>query len=74
MTNCLMPECDDQSLAYEISESKCIPETRLRLEIESFCYPNANSDQGTIRAVSAAGYPSAVTTTWEHNGAELVED
>ena len=67
MTHCLMTECDDQSLMYEIAESRRVLQTRLGLSIESFCYPNGNSDTGTARAVAKAGYRRAVTTTWGGN-------
>lgn len=68
MTHCLMTECDDQSLMYELAESRRVLQTRLGQPIESFCYPNGNSDFGTARAVAQAGYRRAVTTTWGGNG------
>ena len=68
MTHCLMPECDDRALAYEVGESRRVLQDRLGLPIESFCYPNGNSDARTARAVAEAGYRRAVTTTWGSNG------
>lgn len=70
MTHCLMPECDDISLAYEIVESRKILVSRLKMPIETFCYPNGNSDFRTAQAVAQAGYRRAVTTTWGGNGKE----
>ncbi len=68
MTHCLMQECYDSTLAYEVGESRRILQTRLGLPIESFCYPNGNTDARTARAVARAGYRRAVTTQWGSNG------
>lgn len=68
MTHCMMPECNDQTLAYEVTESRHILQTRLGQPIESFCYPNGNSDARTAHAVAQAGYRRAVTTAWGYNG------
>jgi peptidoglycan/xylan/chitin deacetylase (PgdA/CDA1 family) len=68
MTHCLMPECDDAALAYELGESRRILEDRVRCSIESFCYPNGDADIRTAKAVANAGYSRAVTTTWGSNG------
>ena len=68
MTHCLMPECDDHALAYELAESRRVLQMRLARPIESFCYPNGNSDARTANAVAKAGYRRAVTTTWGQNG------
>lgn len=68
MTHCLMPECDDEALMYELAESRRILQSHLGQRIESFCYPNGNSDIRTAQAVARAGYLRAVTTTWGNNG------
>jgi peptidoglycan/xylan/chitin deacetylase (PgdA/CDA1 family) len=70
MTHCMMPECDDASLAYELGESRRVLQARVGQPIESFCYPNGNSDARTAGAVARAGYRRAVTTTWGSNGPE----
>lgn len=70
MTHCMMPECDDRALAYEVTESRRVLHDRLGLPIETFCYPNGNSDARTAHAVAQAGYRRAVTTTWGSNGQE----
>lgn len=70
MTHCMMPECDDQALNYEIAESRQKLQARLGQTIETFCYPNGNSDARTARAVAASGYRRAVTTTWGSNALE----
>ena len=62
-----MPECDDRALTYELSESRRVLQEHLRQPIESFCYPNGNSDARTARAVAEAGYRLAVTTAWGDN-------
>jgi peptidoglycan/xylan/chitin deacetylase (PgdA/CDA1 family) len=67
MTHCLMPECDDQALEYEVAESRRLLQTKLGRPIESFCYPNGNSDARSAAAVAKAGYRRAVTTTWGLN-------
>ena len=68
MTHCLMPECDDEALMFELAESRRILQSHLGQRIESFCYPNGNSDSRTAQAVARAGYLRAVTTTWGNNG------
>lgn len=70
MTHCLMPECDDSALAYEVTESRRVLQDRLGLAIETFCYPNGNADARTAHAVAQAGYRRAVTTRWGNNGQE----
>lgn len=68
MTHCLMPECDDEALFYEVLESRRVLHDRLGLPIETFCYPNGNSDERAAKAVVNAGYRRAVTTTPGRNG------
>jgi peptidoglycan/xylan/chitin deacetylase (PgdA/CDA1 family) len=68
MTHCMMPECDNQSLDYELSESRRILQNTTGQSIDSFCYPNGNVDARTASAVAAAGYRRAVTTRWGRNG------
>jgi peptidoglycan/xylan/chitin deacetylase (PgdA/CDA1 family) len=70
MTHCMLPECDDRALAYEVSESRRELQARLAQPIGSFCYPNGDSDTRTANAVARAGYRRAVTTAWGHNGQE----
>jgi len=70
MTHCLMPECDDRALDYELAESRRILQSNLKQPIDTFCYPNGNSDIRTADAVAASGYRRAVTTTWGRNGKE----
>lgn len=67
MTHCMMPECDDRALAHELVESRRVLQDRLGRPIESFCYPNGDSDARTAHAVAEAGYRRAVTTAWGHN-------
>jgi len=68
MTHCMMPECDDEALVYEVAESRRILQARVGQAIESFCYPNGNSDRRTALAVAQAGYHRAITTAWGSNG------
>jgi peptidoglycan/xylan/chitin deacetylase (PgdA/CDA1 family) len=68
MTHRMLPECDDESLKYEVERSRQAIQERLGRPIESFCYPNGDSDARSARAVAAAGYRRAVTTAWGRNG------
>jgi peptidoglycan/xylan/chitin deacetylase (PgdA/CDA1 family) len=68
MTHCMMPECTDSALDYELAESRRVLQAHLGLPIESFCYPNGNSDARAADAVARAGYLRAVTTNWGSNG------
>ena len=70
MTHCMIPECNDSALAYELSESRRVLQAFLGQPIESFCYPNGSSDARTAQAVAKAGYRRAVSTAWGHNGQE----
>jgi peptidoglycan/xylan/chitin deacetylase (PgdA/CDA1 family) len=67
MTHCLMTECDDDTLTYELSVSRFVLESLLDRKIESFCYPNGNSDLRTAIATEKAGYSRAVTTACGSN-------
>jgi peptidoglycan/xylan/chitin deacetylase (PgdA/CDA1 family) len=67
MTHCMMPECDDRVLTYEVAESRHALQAHLGEPIESFCYPNGDADARTARAVANAGYRRAVTSEWGYN-------
>ena len=67
MTHCMMPECDDRALAYEVAESRRVLQARLAQPVEAFCYPNGDCDARTANAVAQAGYRRAVTTRWGLN-------
>jgi len=62
MTHCLMPECDDAALRYELEESRRILQAQTGSGIESFCYPNGACDARAAAATASAGYLQAVTT------------
>jgi len=68
MTHCMMPECGDIELEYEVAESRKVLQGRIGQPISSFCYPNGNSDTRTAHAVAQAGYQRAITTAWGNNG------
>lgn len=70
MSHCLMPECDDRTLGYELNESRRILESRLGRPVESFCYPNGDADARTALAAGKAGYRRAVTTAWGRNSSD----
>jgi peptidoglycan/xylan/chitin deacetylase (PgdA/CDA1 family) len=67
MTHCMMPECSDVELAYEVAESRRILQARTGQPIESFCYPNGDADSRSASAAAQAGYCRAVTTSWGPN-------
>jgi peptidoglycan/xylan/chitin deacetylase (PgdA/CDA1 family) len=67
MTHTLLPQCNDTELEFELVESKKILEQRIDNSIDSFCYPNGDHDQRTIKAVQLAGYQCAITTSWGTN-------
>jgi peptidoglycan/xylan/chitin deacetylase (PgdA/CDA1 family) len=67
MTHCLMPECGDAALAYELAESRRVLQQRLSAPVESFCYPNGDADARSAAAVANTGYRRAVTTAWGRN-------
>jgi peptidoglycan/xylan/chitin deacetylase (PgdA/CDA1 family) len=67
MTHCLMTECSDSALDYELAESRRRLEDWIQMPVSSFCYPNGNSDARTSSAVERAGYIRAVTTDWGSN-------
>jgi peptidoglycan/xylan/chitin deacetylase (PgdA/CDA1 family) len=68
MTHCMMPECEDHVLNYELLESRRVLQVHVAQAIETFCYPNGNCDARTAHAVANAGYRRAVTTKWGQNG------
>jgi len=67
MTHCMLPECDDASLAHEVGRSREILARRVGQPVDSFCYPNGNHDARTGAALAEAGYRRAVTTCWGLN-------
>lgn len=70
MTHCMMTECADRALNFEVAESRRVLQARLGQPVDTFCYPNGNADARTAHAVAQAGYLRAVTTNWGCNGQE----
>src|SRR5882672_944385 len=70
MSHPLLPECSDSALSYEASKSREILRDCTGQPVESFCYPNGDSDERCRAAVAQAGYRLAVTTRWGNNGKE----
>lgn len=68
MTHCMMPECNDDRLLYEVQDSRSILQNKIGQPVTSFCYPNGNANERTAHAVANAGYLRAVTTNWGNNG------
>jgi peptidoglycan/xylan/chitin deacetylase (PgdA/CDA1 family) len=67
MTHPLLPQLDDEALAYEVAESRRVLEAALGCPVETFCYPNGDSDARVVRAVKDAGYTRALSTRWGPN-------
>ncbi len=57
-----LPECDDETLATELSVSKSTLEELLATPINSMAYPYGAYDERVITATRAAGYLAACTT------------
>lgn len=68
----LLPACSDERLRTEVVESKRLLESKLDLEVSSFCYPNGSTDDRVAQAVDDAGYRRAATTEWGaiHRGSD----
>jgi peptidoglycan/xylan/chitin deacetylase (PgdA/CDA1 family) len=67
MTHPLLPDASDESVKYEIIESRLRLQKATGGEVASFCYPNGSYDARCLAAVGAAGYECAVTTAWGLN-------
>lgn len=67
MTHPILPSCDDERIACELTDSRRRLEAQLGVEVESFCYPNGDSETRVAEAVRSAGYRRAVTTRWGTN-------
>jgi len=67
MSHALLPQLDDDTLSYEVNESRKVIEQQLGTSIDSFCYPNGDMDDRVQHVVSSAGYKNAVTTQWGLN-------
>jgi peptidoglycan/xylan/chitin deacetylase (PgdA/CDA1 family) len=67
MSHPILPHCSDTQLVEEVESSRRHLQERLATPIDSFCYPNGDYDERTLRAVQQAGYRQAVTTQWGLN-------
>lgn len=67
MSHRMMTECRGNELAFEVQRSREILESKLKVPVLSFCYPNGNVDLPAEHAVRNAGYVRAVTTQWGSN-------
>ncbi len=61
VTHKVLPGLPDETLRYEIVESKRILEEKLGIPIDHFVYPEGQYDDRTRAWVRAAGYHSALT-------------
>jgi peptidoglycan/xylan/chitin deacetylase (PgdA/CDA1 family) len=55
VTHCMMTECTDRALNFEVAESRRVLHVCLGQPIETFCYPNGNSDSRTAHVAAQAG-------------------
>lgn len=63
----LLPQCPNELIEKEVTDSKSRIEERLGHDVLSFCYPNGDVDDRTENAAREAGYRAAVTTQWGAN-------
>lgn len=71
MTHAIVDQIDDEQLVYELNESKRVIDRELSSDIKSFCYPNGNYDERSIKVLKQAGYSNAVTNRWGRNKSPL---
>ena len=68
MTHALLPQLGDRELEREIVGSRAELERNIGASVDSFCYPNGDSDDRVVDWVRRAGYRFAVTTEWGSSG------
>jgi peptidoglycan/xylan/chitin deacetylase (PgdA/CDA1 family) len=61
-THPLLNQLNDESLKFELEQSKLALEKVIRKTVTSFCYPNGNHNDCIVNAVHDAGYLTACTT------------
>jgi peptidoglycan/xylan/chitin deacetylase (PgdA/CDA1 family) len=66
-SHAILPLVSDSQLEFEIAGSRKTLRDKLGFEIQSFCYPNGDHDERSVRAVERAGYRHAVTTRYGIN-------
>ena len=59
----LLPDCDDNTLASELVDSKQTLELWLDTRVSGLAYPNGNHDERVLAATQRAGYDYACTTS-----------
>ena len=62
LTHPILPQCDDQTLSRELTESKQQLETWLNADVSGLAYPNGDCDSRVVEAARVAGYSHACTT------------
>jgi len=62
LTHRNMARMDEETLSFELKESKKILEKNLDIEVKYFAYPGGSYSERTIEATKEAGYLAAVTT------------
>jgi peptidoglycan/xylan/chitin deacetylase (PgdA/CDA1 family) len=63
---------DQATAAYEISQSKAELDSRLGINVTSFCYPAGFYDWNIEALVQAAGYTNATTTRWDSDYSDIL--
>lgn len=61
-THELLPLLDDSALQREVAASRAALADHTGTPVRSFCYPNGDTDDRVVAAVTAAGYICATTT------------
>ncbi len=63
---------DQATAAYAISQSKADIDSRLAINVTSFCYPAGFYDGNIEALVQAAGYTNATTTRWDSDYSDML--
>jgi peptidoglycan/xylan/chitin deacetylase (PgdA/CDA1 family) len=63
---------DQATISYEIGQSKAELDSRLGINVTSFCYPAGFYDWNIEALVQAAGYTNATTTRWDSDYSDVL--
>jgi len=63
---------DQGTISYEVTQSKAELDSRLGIQVTSFCYPAGFYDWNIEALVQAAGYTNATTTRWDSDYSDML--
>lgn len=67
MSHPILPHCDDDTIWYELSQSRRKLIDEYNLDIDTIAYPNGDYSEETINLAKKAGYKYGVTTDYGFN-------